>query len=249
MIVLDKTPDRFTPPELEGQKGAPVYLIQPTDLLGKAAFRRELRAMGVSYPSTAELMEALRAGIRAGLAEDQQQGFLDLLDRAEDHRSAMADAVRAVAEADEEEREGLIKDMPQLSEADAYDLNTLERDMHLHYPPYAELLADRTYYLEVAPILAAQHFLVGWENVDARFTRKRGVVALDLLESAMPEDRIKLIGNRAMTLMQPSRDEAKNSASRPGSPAGRGTSKAGSGRSTARPGKSKAKSTKKTPAS
>ncbi len=239
-------PDRFTPEALKGKKGAPVYLIRPADMLAKAAFRRDLAAMGANYPSAVVVLETLRDGVRHGIAPDQRTELLTLIDRADDVQSQLTEAMIAASERGEGDDDSIIADLPALTVAERADLAELERDMRIHFRPYAQLLADRRYFLDVAPILAAQTFLVGWENVPETFSQTRGVVDSALLERAVPEAHVIAIGHRAMALMRPDADAEKNFASRPGSPAGRGTSKAGSKRSTARRGTSRGKSTKKT---
>jgi hypothetical protein len=63
--------------------------------------------------------------------------------------------------------------------------------------------------LEVAPILAAQQFLRGWENVEPVFDRRNGLVSETAL-GEIPESHIIEIGLEAISLMSPTEAEAKN---------------------------------------
>lgn len=245
-VVLDTTPVRFTPGDLIDTPGAPVYLIEPGTSRTRAVFRRELVAQGVQYPAPAIVFETLRDGVRHGIVEDLREGWLTLIDRAEEVGSQRTAALKALADEPGDGSDRLLPDLPELEPGERVDLAAIERDMRLNYPPYAALLADQSFYLEMAPIVAAQHFLVGWENVDQTFARERGIVDLALLDRAVPEGHIRAIGFRAMSLLTPDAAAAKNSPSRPGSPASRETSTAVSSRSTGRAGKSRAKSTRKT---
>lgn len=251
-IVLDTTPVRFTPADLVDTPGAPVYLIAPGTSRTRAVFRRELTAQGVQYPAAAVMYETLRDGVRYGIAAHLRDGWLDLIDQAEEVASRRTEALRAAAEAAAAEGvdgvDGALAKLPELSARERVELATIESDIRRHYPPYAAVIADQQFYMDMAPIVAAQHFLVDWENVGHPFERVRGVVDLALLDHAVGDAHTKAIGFRAMALLRPDATAEKNSPSRPGSPAGRGTSTEASKPSTGRAGKSRAKSTRKTPA-
>jgi hypothetical protein len=192
---------RFTPPGEQGES-PPVYVITAPTLMQRAAFRRDVAAAGARYPGQDEMFRALREGIRAAVEEDAQPALLEKLDAAEAAGSGLAEDAEL-----------------------ARDLAEIETAMRRHHPPYAALEAERAYWLSIAPIVAARHFLRGWEGVEAPFRRQNGLVPEDLL-AQLPDATVEAIGWEAIALMSPSRVQAKNSASPSPSPSDPATSPA-----------------------
>lgn len=214
---------RFTPSG-EGD-GAPVYVIAVPTLMQRAGFRRDVAAAGARYPGQDEMFEALREGVRSAVEDDAQPALLETLD-----------AAQAAAEGLAEDAE-LVRDMA-----------AIETAMRRHHPPYAALEAERAYWLAVAPIVAARHFLRGWQGVAAPFRRVGGLAPEELL-AELPDGHVEAVGWEAIALMSPSRVQAKNSASPSPSPSARPTSPAEPSPATADPaGTSSASASPATPA-
>lgn len=190
----------FTPVE-----GGATYQIAVPTLLQRAAYRRDVQASGARYASDADLLALLREGVREVVEESGQGALLDLIDNYE-----------AVAQ----DREALAQD-----EALGRDIAELEETIGRHYPPYAQAMADRGHWLAVAPIVAFQHFVRGWDGLEAPCEMKGGKVTDRCLEQ-VPENDILAVGYKAMALLHPTQDQAKNSPSRSPSPSGREISKA-----------------------
>lgn len=170
----------------------PVYLIGVPTVMGRAAWRRDVAAAGARYWTDELMLEALRYGIRLVVEAEQQPELLAIVDRYEEEKAAAS--------------EGASGATPN------GDLVEIERAIRTHYPRYAEMEADRVFWLTVAPIKAAQHFLRGWENLATRFERKAGLVSEAAL-GGLPETHVMEIGFKAMNLMVPGKDQEKNFAS------------------------------------
>lgn len=196
--VSARQPDRFTPPASAGDDLPPVYLIAVPTVMAKAMWQRRVAQAGAVYASDATLTDALRDGIAAVVAEDQRAELLAILDRKAE---LQAEAERLLALGDEAvaEREALgvaaAEVLRQVAE--------IERVVSRAHPPYRDMVADRGYWMTVAPVLAARHFLAGWENAPGgvRFRRDPdGLAAQDALD-ALPEGHLLAIGWRAIALM------------------------------------------------
>lgn len=186
--VSSKTPVRFTPSSAADQDPAPVYLIRPPGLRDKIEWRREVAVMGARWHTDETMLAALRAGVSAVIAEDQHAQCFEVLDRVEAAR---------------ERGEGVDEETIELA-------TRIEREVRRHYPRYCDMEAERAHWLEVAPFVAAQMFLVGWENGPGKFKGYRGGASESAL-AAIPEAHVNMIGNRAISLMSPSATERKNS--------------------------------------
>lgn len=183
-----KTVDRYIPPFYEGQDDAPVYLLRTPSLIERAAFRRDLRAAGATYSSDEDLFEALREGVRA----------IDPVNRDE----LLAD-VDAIAESGIENASGELRAR----------VGEIMRQVRAFYPRFAGLEGDREYFMQVMPIVACRHFLLGWENLDAPFERKNGLTSDHCLQQ-LPDRDLYAVGFHALSLMNVSETERKNSESR-----------------------------------
>lgn len=210
---------------LEARDGRPpVYLLRVPQHRDRKAFRAALIRAGARPVSQAEVLEGLRAAIKGAAAPDQVAALLEIVDQFE------------AAGRDGRADESLARDVAEI-----------ERVMRRAWPPYAALLGDQTEYLQVAPLVAAKLFLIGWENVAAPFKRVGGEVPDAVLE-AIEERDLDEIGWRAFALMHPSKDQEKNSASPSRSDSSRSSMPAGPSHPTADPdGGSSASSTPGTP--
>ena len=163
----------------------PVYLLATPTLLERAKWRRAVLATGAHWHDDGVMIACLRTGIAETVAPEDRAEVMEIVERFADLDGGAAP-----------------DDL-------AREFEEIERAVQGAYAPYAALAADRAYWLSVAPILAAQHFLRGWENVEARFERRNGLVAEAAL-AAIPESHVIEIGLEAIALMSPTGDQAKN---------------------------------------
>lgn len=163
----------------------PVYLIVTPTILERAKWRRSVLATGARWHDDQAMVTCLKRGIAEVVSPDQHTQLLDIVDRFTGYEETQA------------------------PEDLAAEFEEIERTVQGAYPPYAGLAADRAYWLSVAPILAAQHFLRGWENVEAPFEYRASLVTEDCL-AAIPETHVMEIGLKAIELMSPTGEQAKN---------------------------------------
>lgn len=190
----------FTPADMEGQEGAPVYLLRvPTYRLIASMEAAQARA-GLYYPSDGELVAEMRRGIRARVEDDQQAEPLGILDE-------YAATLGAPAGPDDADDRARLAEM----------IADMEQQLAPVWPPLAELHARRAYALPMLLYLAAQHHLAGWRNVDVVYRASNGVVP-DAVMERLPLAHIRVIGGRALSLRSGSRQALGNSASPSPSP-------------------------------
>jgi hypothetical protein len=179
-----------------GGDAVPVYHVRVPTLRDRAVWRRAVAEAGARLPSQAELLDALRAALRE-VAPENLEALLEKVD------------LFAAMEA------GKVPPDAEL----ARDMAALETQL-LAVPRYAVLVGARTFWFEIAPLVAAAHFLAGWENAGVDYAAERGRVSDELL-GALPQGHAAEMGLRAIGLMSLTPAEAKNSASRSRSPAAR----------------------------
>lgn len=180
--------------ELEPKReNQPVYYLKVATLFERAACRRDITASGADYPGLTALYSALRADLSAASPYNLEE-LLALIDEREE-------AVES--EVDPEAFAGL--------EAIARIARTMGGQ-------FAALEGDRRYWLDVAPIIACQHFLVGWENVTgkdgqpAKFERRGGRTTDASLEQ-LEEGDLRAVGYEIIGAWRPAKDVEKNSES------------------------------------
>ncbi len=165
-----------------------VYFVKPATLLERSAWRRAVYAQGAQYASDLDLLEALRREVEAlGLANAES-----LLARIDE-----------VATLDAAERGKAMA-----------TLEPIAGPIRRAGGEFAALEAQRTYWAEVAPAIAAARFLRARE-IDGKsvsFPRQGDEVASEELE-ALPETHVYAIGWYAISLMRLSEAAEKNSAS------------------------------------
>lgn len=163
----------------------PVYLIATPTILERAKWRRSVLATGARWHDDEAMVACLKRGIGEVVSPDLHPGLLDIVNRFAEFEEGQA------------------------PEDVAAEFAEIERSVQGAYPPYAGLAADRAYWLSVAPILAAQQFLTGWENVEAPFEHRASLVTEDCLV-AIPETHVMEIGLKAIEFMSPTEAQAKN---------------------------------------
>jgi hypothetical protein len=163
----------------------PVYLIETPTILERAKWRRSVLATGARWHDDEAMVVCLKRGIAEVVAPGQEAELQNIVDRFAGCEEGQAPEDLTI------------------------DFEEIERTVQGAYPAYAGLAADRAYWLSVAPILAAQHFMRGWENIDAPFEQRAGLLTEDCL-AMIPEAHVMEIGLKAIELMSPTEGTAKN---------------------------------------
>lgn len=152
---------RYTPGRFAGQDGAPVYLLKALSKMDRAQHARDVSATGARCPTSAELVYAMRSGVTEIVHEDDRTRCHSLLDAFE-AKTLDADGEKALAE--------------------------LEQVMLRTCVHYAAIVAERNYYMQVAPMIAFQRFVLGWENVAHEYKRSGNRIADDVFEQIDDSD-------------------------------------------------------------
>ncbi len=168
-------------------EAAPVYLVKPASRRERIDFHAAMLEAGINYQDDGKMRAVLRDAVR-GLADTEADALL-----------AIVDGVDALASSGE-----LVPD------AMREQLRDIEEAAIAGWPAYARVIAARTRWHATAPLIAAQRFLVGWENVAAPFRRLGGVVPDETLDQ-IPDDDVRAIGQAALAAFGVSETERKNS--------------------------------------
>lgn len=231
MITSVRQSVRYTPRDLcddDGQpiEGAPVYIIDPPTVFTRSEWNRALMNIGARQVTSSDLLAVLRRGIREVVDEAQREELLTFVQEFEDSSQGLDEQVTSARQIIDEHGEesdlgkeaarSLVKAIDRHSDL-VGRMDDLEGQIRIIYPPYARKLGDQSYWMENAPVIAAQLFLVAGENTDVEVVRERGRVPNDILD-ALPRNHVREIGWHAVRLMFPDQDDAKNSA-RPSSSA------------------------------
>lgn len=179
-----KALDRYEIPDSDT-----VYLIEIADEIGKAKYRRAMRALGARFWDRGALITSARETIALGAPENAAD-MLAICDRFE----------QLTAETPSEEAEEIGRAW-----------NDLSRVLANAGGDFAALVSDNSFWLELSPMIAGRMFLEGTDTL--RFKRGGdGLIPEAALQSIPPLERV-LVGYRALALFAPSEIEAKNSAS------------------------------------
>lgn len=199
----------FTPPWLEGKPNAPRYLLQPGGVVERSLFEAELASppYNAGRVYDVQLYEAARDGVRAWATGDDLARLLELIDA---HQSQQ------------------LKD----GSADMQMFLTVEAALRDKWPAYAALCAQRARRQECLPLLAAQRFLRGWENIDKPFQANFDGSPSPKTLAAIPQLELKAIGLQAWSLLYVSEEAAGESDARSKSAPGQPTSRSASSRRT-----------------
>lgn len=164
----------------------PVYLVRVPTLQGRAAYYRDMAAEGADYPSDLEMLLALEDAAKTLLADDERaeiQAAIDL-QRTEAANEASAKAI--------------------------------DRAMDIlapHDPRLRALRARRTFWFNVAPAMAARHFLAGADLGGEPLLVKRGLGGIateEALTEHFPQQDVLACGWHALSLSEIDRPTAKN---------------------------------------
>lgn len=186
---------RFTPPSFkDGDPAAPVYLLAVPDLRTRNRIDRDIDFEGAHQVSLSEIYEALRDACNALLTgESLEQALADV-------GVIEATVAQLVAgRASEIDREAYAAAQIRVSEVEK---------ISLEWPPFARVEGQRKYYVKTRQLVAVQHCLRGWENVDATFRLERGLASDESIE-AIARD-VTAIGAEIVNLMVVSEKRRKN---------------------------------------
>lgn len=186
---------RFTPAAFKpDDPTAPVYLIGVPTGISKAKWRRDVTREGARGVSYAELHACLKEAVPALILDEQ--GRAKALEDIET-TAAVIERISRGEKPEDEDWSAFARIAP------------IEQQALRDWPPYAEKQSDQNYALEIQRLLAAKHFLRGWENVEAKFNVKHGLVTDDSL-SSIPPDHVVEIGLHALGLMALSGSQKKS---------------------------------------
>jgi hypothetical protein len=175
---------RFIPSYYDlNDQTAPTYLIGAPTIAGRASFRRSLTSEGLRYPDDKEMVEALKIGIEEVVEEAQQPELLKIIAK---YQAATKPSTKL-----------------------QNDMFEIEKTIGASSPTYANLSAERGYYLSMAPLLATRQFLKGIENSQVEYNAKSGMVNIETLDN-IPEVHIIEIGWKVISLMSISAEQRKN---------------------------------------
>lgn len=176
-----------------------VYHLRVPSIAERQRFRRDVIAAGAHYPGESELYDAMREDVRALIHPDDVDRLLALIDACDAEQDALLAGGDATA----------------IVGADgARTMRLLERELRRAGAAYAALVADRSYYVEIATVMAAGRFLDRVDGLDIALER-RGSVLSDAALDALPAGHAAAIGLKALGLLRPDRSAQKNSPSSP----------------------------------
>lgn len=148
---------RFTPSAYESDPEKPVYLMAVPSLVTKPRWERDRTACGAQMVSAHRMTEFLRdaAGtMLTGEARIEALRDLDVTDELRERQGANG------AKLSDDEQKELVRLMVRIAELGEWAQRV--------WPPYAELAAQQEYWWTMSQVLAARHFIRGWENVTER---------------------------------------------------------------------------------
>ncbi|BBK30313.1 hypothetical protein EDC65_2242 [Stella humosa] len=212
--------------DLQRFDAPPTYLVNVPTPLTRPVYQRAIVASGVHWPDDRELMAALRREVAVALDEDdpERARLLDLID----HYSAIgAEAAGAEVTA---------------------EVNRIEFAVRQSSRAFAAVVAQRSYFQEMVPLIGAQVFLRGRENPDRIFRRREGLVTDEELATIPPGELAEVCHHiQGLIYLRPAQE--KNSDGPSPSRGGPPTSPVAPAPPTAPAGTSSERSSTETPAS
>lgn len=144
---------RFTPRAYHAAAEKPVYLIAAPTLATTPAYDREVMEAGAIRISEEKTRSALRDAVNALLDGDSKEEALKDLDLVAELRDRQASDGAFT----DDEKKQLVRLVTRLAELGEWAAT--------RWPPYSELVAQEDYWFRMSRIIAARHFLRGWEGV------------------------------------------------------------------------------------
>jgi hypothetical protein len=192
-LLSTKEAVRFVPPGTASgaSDNAITYDLRVPTVYDRARLRRGCLARGARHWSDLEMMPVLEAGVRELLGSEAES---ELRDRF----LAVIEAYTAHLAANDEPPSEL-----------ALRISDIEAAVARGYGPYAERVADRTYWTDILPIEAARLLVVAWEGIEVEcIPGPNGLndAALDHI----PKAHLTPLGFKALSLFGPTEDKSKN---------------------------------------
>lgn len=204
--------DPREPVSLQPREGGPTYLLRVPRVADRAAYRREVSAAGGRRRSQLALIEDVKDAVerllpgeddrpereaRLGELEAQAQGIRDALEVWQTDRSPESQAALLAALQTSERVNEIVAIVRSVDAA------------------IARKIADNEVYPQIAGLVAARMFLVGWQGLPVPF--KRSAFGLDdALLDQVPSGDLVAIGERVAELLEPPQERLGNSASASG---------------------------------
>lgn len=206
----------FVPPSEERRDPAHrvAYRLRVPSVWDRTRYRGALGAHGVRSHSVVPMLDAMAQGVRAiyGDADSAaKDAHLDVIAQYRAEAVALGQRLLdgSIDVASEEGRAAFTESMGRQQDLDQA-LADVAEIVAQGYPPYAQMRADNASFALGRGVVAAQMFLVGWENVPRPFARTDAGVPEALL-AQLPEHHLIAIGAEVERLMAPTEPEAKNS--------------------------------------
>jgi hypothetical protein len=182
----------FTPSDMANLDPKPIFKIAPLTIAQRSKYRHAVAQSGVRYVDGDEYLAALEnaAKILTGEQFAAAQSLIAFLksDQASIAKNYDADEIKTLA-----------------AKAGDLELALLENDVDLR-----RLQAERSYFTDMTVILAARHALRGWENMPVGFEKSSDGLVGESAFNTLSDMAILEIGMRALELMQPRGQVAKN---------------------------------------
>lgn len=189
----------FTPSSLTDLNPAPVIRLGVPDYKTRAKIRREIAAAGARYVGEGPFLTALAEGVEA-LGPDNAEALL-----------ADIDVIRLGApsiEADEDERAAYAQAAARVDE--------LVEILRPLIPKVASIIADRQYFMEMAPAIALQALFRGITHGDFKLPpRALAPADYEVLIARLGDASVAEAGFKALSLMSLDEATRKNSGSPP----------------------------------
>lgn len=209
-----KVPVRHVPADQERRPEDEqiAYLIRVPSVTDRPAYRRAVKAAGGRQWSELDLYRALADGVRLLLADDADAERRDYMLGVVEGQTAKLEEfgrkVKAGELDDDKDSDDLVAAwMEAFTPPD--ELKEIELAVTAGYERYAQMVADRAVFPEIAGIVGARMFLAGWEGLDGKFRRSAGVVPDDVL-AAVPSHHFVSIGELVGELLEPPEPKRKN---------------------------------------
>lgn len=221
MVHDPKAPRPFVPAAHRTRDAADqsVYFWRHPSVADRAKFRHALAAAGGRQHTEIDMLEALADGVRAILtdADDVQQraALLEIIAGQRERVERFYEAVRA----GELNEPGALMAAYAAAFRAVPELDGIELTIAEHYPRYATMCADRIAYGLRRGLVAARHFMVGWENVPGPdgaplpFRRRPDGTVPDSLLDHIPSAHLAEFGGVVEGALEPGPAKGKGSPS------------------------------------
>lgn len=199
------------------------YQLRVPGVWDKMKFRAALGQHNVRQYGLVALLDALERGVKAIYGDRDSEAKQIHLQAIADYRAEARQLGEALmsGEIDIQTDAGQERFNESMARQNEYEQGLAEvaQLVAQGYPPYATMRAANSAYALGRGLVAAQMFLLGWENLPGDVSRGPDGVP-DAVLARIPEHHLQGIGAEIERLFEPTEDEAKNS----GSPSSTGSS-------------------------